>query len=376
MRVKKYDGFNRLLDFKMVVIQGGVAAGLAWWAARHIVGHEMPFFAPMAAVIVLSTYGGKRIRRSFEIVLGASTGVGIGDLLISQIGSGTWQIMLCVSVALSAGLLIDRSPLVAIQAATSAVLIATLMPPGSAGGIDRMVDAFVGGMIGIAVIGLIPNSALNPARREISKVLGHAGTVLANVSAGLAQQDVEIITEALSSARGTQGRINTMIAVAEGSHEVTNVSPFLWSAKQPMQSIARILPAVDNTMRNSRVLARRAATVVSDHQTVDPAVCALLKELAEVAEKLAELFAIQGRKGLHAEADVLPPIIRQLRHAASAADPAIAESAGLSAVVVIAQIRSIIVDMLQVCGMSRESAVAVLRPTTSTPAIEPEIWEA
>ena len=45
----------------------------------------------------------------------------------------------------------------------------------------------------------------------------------------------------------------------------------------------------------------------------------------------------------------------------------------LSASAILAQSRSLIVDMLQICGWSRESAVAVLKPTSTTPAYPPEV---
>lgn len=45
----------------------------------------------------------------------------------------------------------------------------------------------------------------------------------------------------------------------------------------------------------------------------------------------------------------------------------------LSAASILAQSRSLIVDLLQICGWSRESAVAVLKPTSDTPAYPPEL---
>lgn len=45
----------------------------------------------------------------------------------------------------------------------------------------------------------------------------------------------------------------------------------------------------------------------------------------------------------------------------------------LSAASILAQSRSLIVDLLQICGWSRESAVAVLKPTSETPAYPPEV---
>jgi hypothetical protein len=49
------------------------------------------------------------------------------------------------------------------------------------------------------------------------------------------------------------------------------------------------------------------------------------------------------------------------------------QDAGLSAVVVLAQIRSIVVDLLQVAGLSRISALATLPPTVDHPAVPPEL---
>ncbi|MDX5312696.1 MAG: aromatic acid exporter family protein, partial [Rhodococcus sp. (in: high G+C Gram-positive bacteria)] len=44
----------------------------------------------------------------------------------------------------------------------------------------------------------------------------------------------------------------------------------------------------------------------------------------------------------------------------------------LSATVVFAQIRSLIVDLLQVAGLKRISAIATLPPTVEHPAYPPE----
>ena len=44
---------------------------------------------------------------------------------------------------------IDRSVAVPMQAATTAVVVATIIPPGSSGAMDRMVDALIGGVIGL-----------------------------------------------------------------------------------------------------------------------------------------------------------------------------------------------------------------------------------
>ena len=55
-------------------------------------------------------------------------------------------------------------------------------------------------------------------------------------------------------------------------------------------------------------------------------------------------------------------MIEQLKNTAAVTSGDHGEKSGVSGIVVMAQARSIIVDLLQVCGLSRESAVVVLRP--------------
>ena len=126
----------------MLIVQATLAAGLAYWFALEVLGHPNPFFAPMAAFISLNVMtAGPRLKHSVELVLGASLGVGIGDVIISILGSGIWQLTVGVFVAMIIGVFVGRGPLVVNQAASSAVLIATIIPPGTAGSYYRMIDA-------------------------------------------------------------------------------------------------------------------------------------------------------------------------------------------------------------------------------------------
>lgn len=68
-------------------------------------------------------------------------------------------------------------------------------------------------------------------------------------------------------------------------------------------------------------------------------------------------------------------VIREFRRLAAAMKPDVVEGASLSEQVIFAQCRSVIVDMLQVCGLSRESAAATLPPTSAWPAVPPEVWD-
>ena len=130
------------------ILQVAIAAGLAFWVAQTLVGHPLPFFAPITVVIILGLAGGERIRKALELSLGVIVGVGLGDLLVHYTPDGPWMIPLVVGVSLLVASFLSKSPLVSNQVAIGSILIATILPPGTeGGGPDRMLDAFVGAAI-------------------------------------------------------------------------------------------------------------------------------------------------------------------------------------------------------------------------------------
>ena len=76
------------------IAQCAVAAGVAWFVAKDLLGHTTPFFAPVAAVVSLGTSYGQRLRRVAEVTVGVAIGVFGADLLVHFIGQGGWQITL------------------------------------------------------------------------------------------------------------------------------------------------------------------------------------------------------------------------------------------------------------------------------------------
>lgn len=364
------EGLARLKAHWIYALQAGLAAGLAYWASMTIFGHIQPFFAPMAVIIVLSTTGGERFRKSVELIVGCAIGVGLGDLLISVVGPGIWQISIGVIAAVLLGITIDKGPLVANQAAFASILVATILPPGTEGGFNRMIDALVGGIVGLIVISVFPESPLRAGRREIAKILGIAATVLHETAESLRTHDAARIQAALQKARGTQGGINDMISAAKTGQEAVRISPLLWRQRRRLKSMIRILHPVDNCIRNTRVLARRALILVEDADTVSNEQIDIIEELAAVIEQLQAIF-----HGKDAEHTALPRLVKKLRYIGAQAGLEVAEGRVLSAHMILGQSRSIIVDLLQICGLSRKSAQAVLRPTSQHPAQPPEIWE-
>ncbi|WP_461167632.1 FUSC family protein [Tsukamurella serpentis] len=349
---------RRLWTSKLPILQCALAAGLAWFIANDLIRHESPFFAPIAAVISLGLSVNQRLRRSLELVGGVTVGIGVGDLLISVIGTGPWQLAMVVAFAMSVAVLADRGPLVPMQAASSAVLVATLLPPGSTASFNRMGDALVGGLVGVLIVAVIPSNPAGRPRKDAAKVLDTMRKVVASIAAGLTDGDRSNLDWALETARATQPDLDELGADLAGGIEIAKVSPVFWSARPRMERLHAIADPLDNAVRNVRVMARRAIASNQSGQRIDPALVREVGRLADSFKTVRDM--VLAEPGAHPdEADAA----RVLRSAARRANELHIEEGGgsLNEVVIYAQLRSTIVDLLQVAGLKRTSAIAVLR---------------
>ncbi|MCX5041996.1 FUSC family protein [Aldersonia sp. NBC_00410] len=358
----------RLRVSALPIAQCALAAGLSWWVAFDLLGHSRPFFAPIAAVVSLGVSLGARLRRSVELVVGVTVGIGVGDLIITAIGTGPWQIAVVVMLAMAAAVFLDGGPIIAMQAASSAVLVATLIPPGDAGGYERMLDALVGGLVGVAVVAVVPTHPVRRARTQAANVLATAADVLRKTADGLTEQNPAPIREALDRARATQAQIDSMRADLKGGHEITRISPMYWNSRERHDRLQATADPLDNAVRNIRVLVRRSLSVVRDDEILDPRLVDEIEKLSHAVDVLREMMLAEpGEQPDQAEA------ARVLRSVAIDAKPELVEKAGLSAHVVFGQLRSTLVDLMQVAGMQRISAMALLPPTVANPGVPPEV---
>ncbi|WP_246098101.1 FUSC family protein [Rhodococcus spelaei] len=359
---------TRLRASAFPVLQCALAAGLAWWIANDLIHHPNPFFAPIAAVVSLGLSLGARVRRSFELIAGVTVGIGVGDLLISFIGTGAWQIVLVVALAMSTAIFLDGGPIIAMQAGTSGVLVSTLIPPSAGGGPDRMIDALIGGLVCLLVIAFVPTHPVLRARQSAAGILGTAAEVLQLVADGLVANDPEPIVTALHKARDTQAAIDGLRSSLTGGREISRLSPLYWNSRDRLERLSRAADPIDNALRNIRVLARRSLSLVRDDEILDPRLVDEVEKLAHAVEVLRRMvLADPGQQPDRAEA------ARVLRSVAAGAKAELVQNAGISATVVFAQIRSLIVDLLQVAGLSRISAIATLPPTVPKPAYPPDL---
>jgi uncharacterized membrane protein YgaE (UPF0421/DUF939 family) len=166
-----------------------------------------------------------RPRRVVELTLGVAVGIGVGDVLVWGIGSGAWQLALVVFLAMAAAVLIGGGPLFVSQAASSAVLVTTLVGGHNA---SRFVDALIGGAVGLAVLVAVPGNPLRQARRAGRVVFAELAASLHDVAAALETRDVAGMREALARARATESAVGSWRQALVVGRETALLSPLHW----------------------------------------------------------------------------------------------------------------------------------------------------
>jgi uncharacterized membrane protein YgaE (UPF0421/DUF939 family) len=347
------DRLHRVRVNLLLAAQTGVAAGLAWFVAHDVVGHRAPFFAPIAAVITLAVSVGQRLRRTVELVFGVAIGIAVGDTLIYAIGSGPGQIGLVVTLAIVTAIFVGGGSALITQAASSAVLVATLTPPSSGISYDRFVDSLIGGLIGLGVMALLlPLNPLTVVGRAAKPALDVLAEGLTETAEALAARDGDRADAALALLRRAEGDLRRLQEAIDAASETAALAPARWRTRGALNQYVDGAEYVARALRNSRVLVRRAIALILDGE-------ALPEALPEAVRSLGEAVGWLRRE----LGDGVEPVAARERalRAAGEAGEAYAAGVDFSGSVVVAQIRSAAIDLVRASGVAPAEAQRLVR---------------
>ncbi len=334
------DRLRRLRLKSWQIGQCAVAAGVAWTVATEVFGHQKPFFAPIAAVVGLGTGYGQRLRRVGEVTVGVALGILLGDVLTEVIGSGGWQITLIVVLAMATALLLDAGAILVTQAAVQSIVVTTLLPNPNAA-FTRWTDALIGGGVALVAASVVPRAPLRRPRRQAAIVVSKIAELLCAAADCIEDGDVEHAAGVLRDARSTDGLMRELQDAADEGLSVVASSPFRLRHRRGVRAMADLVEPMDHAMRNTRVLVRRVVVAAYRREQLPNGYAALTRDLAASAEEVATELAA-GRMAESARAGLV---------ALGRASAGMERGSGLSGEVVLAQIRSIIADLLSVSGM-------------------------
>jgi len=344
---------KRLRDRLPPILQASVGAALAWFIASDLLDHRLPFFAPVTAMICLGLTYGNRVRRVVELTVGVAIGVSVGDAFVAFFGVGVWQVAAVCFVAMSLAVLAGAGQLLMLQAGTQGVIVATLVT-NEEQAFDRWIDALVGGLVALFITVALP--AATPMRRpqeEASSVVGHLAAALGRCALGLREKDLDLVSGALEDARDLQPEMEDLQEIAAEGLAVARVAPFRRRHRPAVQVVDSLLFPLDLAIRNVRVLIRRAEVALSEGEVVPETYVEMLYELALAAQHIADELG-EGRTAAEAREDLVNLARRSTWSV---------RDAGLSAEVMRAQVRSTVVDLLRLTGLSVEEATRRVPPT-------------
>ncbi len=331
--------------------QCAIAAGVAWFIAADLLDHPTPFFAPIAAVVSLGTSYGQRLRRVVEVTLGVAVGVLIADLLVVWIGQGAWQLTLIVALAMSTALLLDAGILFVTQAAVQSIVVAALVPAPDAA-LTRWTDALVGGAVALVAAMAVPAAPLRKPREQAAGVVRKIGELLRAAADVMISGESDPALDLLADARATDRLIRELQAAADEGVSVVASSPFRLRHREPLRRMVELVDPLDRALRSTRVLVRQTAVAAYRHRPVPPAYARLAIDLAAAADAMGdELAADRAAEGARGALLAVGEATGQVEHAEV-----------LSAAAILAQMRSIVVDLLLVTGMDQLEATDALPP--------------
>lgn len=341
----------RLRSKAWQVVQCALAAGVAWFVASDLLGHPTPFFAPIAAVVSLGTSYGQRLRRVLEVTVGVAIGVLIGDLLVLGLGSGWWQLVVIVALAMSLALLLDGGQLFVNQAAVQSIVVATLVPdPGA--GLVRWTDALVGGAVALVAATIVPAAPLRRPRKQAAVVVRKISALLRAAAEVMDHGESEPALDLLRDARSTDHLIRELQAAADEGLSVVASSPFRVRHRGDVRRVADLVDPLDRALRSTRVLVRHMAVTAYRGRQVPPGYAVLARDLADATDVVAAEL----------DANRLAAAARPALLAVGRGTGEVERSTVLSAEVVLAQLRSVVADLLVLTGMDPLEATDSLPP--------------
>jgi uncharacterized membrane protein YgaE (UPF0421/DUF939 family) len=349
---------RRLRPHLLPIFQTAFAAVAAWLIASALLPTQRPTFASIAAVISLGVTYGQRRRRAIELLGGVVLGVAIATALLALIGSGPLQLGVLVVLAMSAALVFRGGELLVSEAAVSAILLATLEPVSSGYSADRVIEAVIGGGVGLAVASLLlPPDPEALAGQAAQSVFGALGRTLEETAAGLRSGDASRAGGAEVAARELEEQIEALEQALSVAAETARFAPVRRTRLAAVHRYQDTLPQLDFAARDTRALARYAARQVRSGERA-PLLADTVRELADAVWVLAAQYERPERAS-----DARDLALRAARAAEGVHD----REPSLLTSQIVAQVRSVAVDLMRASeslgGVERDEQPAWNRPT-------------
>ena len=203
---------------------------------------------------------------------------------------------------------------------------------------------------------LLPADPIAPVRRAVIAILDELSASVRGVGTAISERDLTCAEVVLDRVRRSQPLVDRLRETVRASSEITRFAPMRWSRRGDLQHYRALADHVDNALRNTRILVRRTLVALRDRESLAAGVPDVLARLADAID----LARSELQTGDDAHEGRLALV--DVAHAIGAIR---GDDQGLSSHVILAQLRSAAVDLLQASGLPLEQATSALRQPSS-----------
>lgn len=356
LRGRIREGWRRVRAAIIPNLQTAVVATLAYVVSQVVLGHPVPIFAPIACYLAMGFTRNRQPRRVLEMGLGATVGVWMGELVAHAFGFGVIQVFLVIAVAPLVGRFVDKGDLLTYQSAMQSLTVvgwaaATGVVAPSAFG--RWTDALVGTLLALLFTIVVPSRVSLIPRRLARNGLTELAHSLQTLASGFRGADDDLLQDAWTQLILVRELFGDGAAACTTASTAARYNPSLRADRTEVTELTRLFRLCQRLTGSVDMLARQGRGVVASGGAL-PQVADWVDEVARIT------WSLSGAVGNF----VAPKRARTKALAlASGLDPGTVEADTWRPVVMVSLLRAILVDILQLTGMSREQARLALPDT-------------
>ncbi len=230
-------------------------------------------------------------------------------------------------------------------------MVATLLPDAG-GALTRWTDAVIGGGVALVAATVVPAAPLRRPREQAAEVVCRIAGLLRAAAEVMINGEVDRGLDLLADARSTDHLIRELQAAADEGMAVVASSPFRVRHRGDLRRMVELVDPLDRALRSTRVLVRQTAVAAYHRRPIPLSYAHIALDLAEATDAVAEELA--GNRMAIGARDGLVRV--------GAATGKVERSPEMTAEVVLAQLRSVVVDLLLLTGMDQLSSTEMLPP--------------
>jgi uncharacterized membrane protein YgaE (UPF0421/DUF939 family) len=357
---------DRVREEGWVLLQQALAATLAWVIANHVVDHNNPFFAPIAAVVGLNAPLGERGGNVLRLLQGVFIGILAGLLALETLGASTGSLFLATLAGMATSRALGGSWLVIAQAAAAAIL--TVAVGTDQAGANRLIDALIGGGVALAFSQvLFTPEPVRLLRRAEARVLTDIASAFDLTTRAIDEHDQDLANRAIDSLRDLRDQLAQLGRARSASKRVARRSAAWRSQRDPVVKENEDAGQLDLLGGSALTVVRNATETTGDEREV------LTPAIRDLAAEVRELALNPGDRGVRQRAaDGVLETIRRLE-----SDDRVHDAAPDSALAAtVAAVRSAAADILVFAGVDSDEAQRAIQRRdadvdVSTPAPTP-----